>query len=168
MTLSVKYDRKKVALLLVLSIVFTGVSYGLALTSDPFVFGVAQVAFIFFIVLTLLNMIRLMDEREVLRIDETGLFDRRLVDETIPWDVLTSMKEVRLIGLRFYAVAGTEPVSTYITSRPKRWMARVNGLLGFYPIGISATGLATDHARIGEALAAHLPLQSEEEADETE
>ncbi|PTW61671.1 hypothetical protein C8N35_102386 [Breoghania corrubedonensis] len=167
MTLSARYDRKKLTVLLIVSLVFTGVSYALAMTSDPFVFGVAQVAFLFFVGLTFLNLIRLMDDREVLRIDEAGVFDRRLADETIPWRVVEDVKEIRMLGLRFFAVVSREPITSFIKTRFKRMMAWLNSKLGFHPVGITTHGLNISYADLHEAFAAYAPKPQEESEEPT-
>ncbi|MDJ0931987.1 STM3941 family protein [Breoghania sp.] len=165
MILSAKYDRKKLTLLLVACLVFLAVSFELSLQSDPFIYSVAQVAFLFFLILTGLMAYRFTDNREILRIDENGVFDRRLVDQTIPWSAVDDIKEIRLIGPRFFAVISHEPVQSFITSGLKRRMAWLNGKLGFYAIGINTTGLTTNYTEVHEAFAAYAPEHPEDDSD---
>lgn len=164
-TLSARYDRTKLLLLLLVSILFTAASYGLTRQLDPFVYAVAYVAFVFFVLLILLTIYRLFDPREILRIDETGIYDRRIADQTIPWQVVEDVKEKKLLSLKFFAVDTSAPISDFITSRPKRLMAWANGKLGFFPVGINTNGLAVTHTELHDAFAAYAPEKPETDGE---
>lgn len=163
MTLSARYDHKKLGIMLVLSLLLLAASYELALNPAPLIYSVAQVAVIIFAFLTGLVVVRFFDPNEVLRVDENGVYDRRLVDRTIPWNVISDIKEIRFFGLRFFAVVTRVPAETFMTSRLKRRMAWMNEKTGFHPLGINTIGLTVSARDLDQALASYAPKDPDDD-----
>ncbi len=157
MPLSAHYDRKKLTTLLAASIAFMVLSLLLTQVKDPYIFATAQVTFLFFVGMTVFVLARFMEKREILHIDENGVFDRRIVDKTIPWSEIDRLREIGKGKMRFISVTATRPTTDYITSGFKRKMMKVNEFVGFHAIGINANSIDVTFDRMVEAFAAFGP-----------
>ncbi|WP_321502740.1 STM3941 family protein [Breoghania sp.] len=157
MPLSAHYDRKKLTILLAASLGFMALSLVLAQTDDPYIFATAQVTFLFFVGLTVFVLARFLEKREILHIDENGVFDRRIVDTTIPWSEVERLREVGKGKMRFISVTTTRATTDYITSGLKRKMMKLNEFIGFHAIGINANSIDVSFDEMRAAFAAFGP-----------
>ncbi|WP_319773075.1 STM3941 family protein [Breoghania sp.] len=157
MPLSAHYDRKKLTILLAASFGFMALSLLLSQTDDPYIFATAQVTFLFFLGLTIFVLARFVERREILRIDENGVFDRRIIDKTIPWSEVERLRAIGKGKMRFISVTATRPTTEYITSGFKRKMMKVNEFIGFHAIGINANSINVSFDQMQTAFAAFGP-----------
>lgn len=93
----------------------------------------------------------LFDRRPVLVIDETTIFDRRSMDQPIPWSEVRGIATVTMRGRPFYYLDIGEPADRYTRGALKRWLLNANQ--GFAPgVVVSPHSLDVKPLAVREAL----------------
>lgn len=153
MTLMARYSAWRLALYLVGSVALAA---GGALMLDHsragstnFVLGLA--ASLFFAWAAVVLCLRLFDKREILVLDHRGLFDRRVVDKTIPWNAVSGVRERRIYKQVYFTISLARPVREFSGSRYKRFLLAINRPFGG-DLYVSARGLSVDTKRLRETL----------------
>jgi hypothetical protein len=102
----------------------------------------------------LLAVRRFFDTADILRIDATGLYDKRVVDRVVPWHAVAFVRETKIGYQRFFFVMLDEPVEHFVDSPFRRWWLRWFSWRGKFSISAAQLRVATWQIR--GALAVYL------------
>jgi len=153
-----RFNPGKLALGLVGAVGFTVL--GLWMISQPDFTDMTKffcvVCVVFFGAVGLYAARSLFDRRPVLVIDAQAVFDRRSMDQPIPWAEVRGISTVSLRGRDFYYLDIGQPADRFTRAPFKRWLLNANQ--SFAPgVTVSPHSLDVKPASVGEALMRFAP-----------
>ena len=109
----------------------------------------------FFALCALIGARRMFDKGVVLRIDDQGVFDRRVADRVIPWNAIADVSELEIRRQVSFGLVLDAPLDQFVDSKVKRMMAGVNKAFGG-DLYLTASGLDVSTDQLRTALRSRL------------
>jgi hypothetical protein len=101
---------------------------------------------------------RSLESGAALTINQTGIFDRRVVDAIVPWTAIESAAERHFFGQNFVALYLSRPRQDFIQSPMKTMPALLNRPFGFGDINISFQALDISADSVRSAICHYMTL----------
>jgi len=102
-------------------------------------------------------VVRALDKKPQLRIDQAGVWYRAHSDATIPWDEIVACQVARVYNQRIVQLTLRDPAA-YPSKNPfTRATAGLNSAMGFAGVGIAATNLSGGPANVLAAVRHYRP-----------
>lgn len=102
-------------------------------------------------------VVRAMDNKPQLRIDQDGIWYRAYSDDVIPWDQFVSCTVNRVYNQRIVQLNLRDPAAYPSTNRFTRATAGLNDAMGMGGVGIAATNLSGGPEKVLAAIAHYRP-----------
>ncbi len=153
--LEAHYSRRKLAVGLAGGAIYAGLSIFLMMRADlgVAVFGALLFAFSLWPIWLCPRAMRVRDV--IVRIGPEGIFDRRVLDRTVPWHAVANVEELRSVLVSIFLFTLNEPLEHFAASRRRRWRMKMVTVRYGGHVFIASGDLDASTAQIRDALRTH-------------